>query len=102
MSTNPFFLNETKTSISRKGHDIAENNVHMSNHRLTIINIVFGNFMLVSAKLILSAFLHRTSVGKCVCVSVCVCVCVCVNKIVDNSKQTIVNNKLLKITLENV
>ena len=33
---------------------------------------------------------------------VCVCVCVCVNKIVDNSEQKIVNNKLLKTTLENV
>ena len=72
MSTNPFFLIEIKTSISRKGYDTVENNVHMSNHRLTIINIVFGNFMPVSAKLILSAFLHLTSVGKCVCVSVCV------------------------------
>ena len=29
-------------------------------------------------------------------------VCVCVNKIVDNSEQKIVNNKLLKTTLENV
>ena len=38
----------------------------------------------------------------CVCVFACVCVCVCVNKMVANSKQTIVNNKLLKITLENV
>ena len=32
----------------------------------------------------------------------CVCVCVCLNKIVDNSEQKIVNNKLLKTTLENV
>ena len=28
--------------------------------------------------------------------------CVCVNKIVDNSEQKIVNNKLLKTALENV
>ena len=38
----------------------------------------------------------------CVCVCVCACLCVCGNKIVDNSKQKIVNNKLLKTTLENV
>ena len=32
----------------------------------------------------------------------CGCVCVCVNKIVDNSEQKIVNNKLLKTNSENV
>ena len=32
----------------------------------------------------------------------CVYVCVCVNKIVNNSEQNIVNNKLLKTILENV
>ena len=36
------------------------------------------------------------------CVFVCVCMCVCMNKIVNNSEQRIVNNKLLKTTSENV
>ena len=31
-----------------------------------------------------------------------VCVCMCLYKIVDNSEQKIVNNKLLKTTSENV
>ena len=38
----------------------------------------------------------------CVCVCVCACVNVCINKIVDNSEQKIVNNRLLKTSSENV
>ena len=38
----------------------------------------------------------------CVCVCICDCVCACVNKIVENSEQKTVDNKLLKATLEDV